>query len=73
MANSQELCIKLCGVIEMFGVDSFSHKVYRIVDLWLILVFFLKKATFIEFLGSHLSLSKNPSSTYWGVQVSRQN
>lgn len=66
-----ENSIKLCGVIQMFGVDSFSHKVYSgaVADCCL----FLKKATFIEFLGSRLSLSKNPSSPHWGVQVSRQN
>ena len=47
MVNS----IKLCSVIQMFGVDSFSHKVYRIVDLWLILVFFFKKSDIDRIFG----------------------
>ena len=54
MVNS----IKLCGVIQMFGVDSFSHKVYRIVDLWLILVFFFKKSDIDRIFGVTLVSAK---------------
>lgn len=54
MVNS----IKLCGVIQMFEVDSFSHKVYRIVDLWLILVFFFKKSDIDRIFGVTLVSAK---------------
>ena len=42
----------------MFGVDSFSHKVYRIVDLWLILVFFFKKSDIDRIFGVTLVSAK---------------
>ena len=58
----------------MFGVDSFSHKVYRIVDLWLILVFFFKKSDIDRIFGVTLVSAKTRAvPTGPGVQVSRQN
>ena len=51
MANS----IKLCGVIQMFGVDSFSHKVYSgsVADYCL----FLKKKRHLSNFWGHALVS----------------
>ena len=42
-----ENSIKLCGVIQMFGVDSFSHKVGAVADYCL----FLKKSDIYRIFG----------------------